>query len=520
MTPALSAAAEIAVDTTPLFPIERAIFGQFIEHFHREIYGGIFDPGSPLSDGRGFRLDVLEALRQLQVPVVRWPGGSFASAYNWKDAIGPDREAVYDRAWRVAEPNTFGTDEFLEWTAELGADAYICTNAGTGTLNEMTDWVEYCNRPAGTRWANRRVANGRGEPYRVPYWSVGNENYEDWELGAEDPAIWARKVAEMVKAIRRVDPSVKLLAASNGFPRWTQPMLEMAGKHLDYIAVHRYWDDLAYVNEPSHYLDCMARTVEPDRTMQQLIALLDVAQMPHLGIVFDEWNLRGWHHPIGNDPAVIAARDLNDDNSTYTMADAVFSATFLNACMRHGDRVKMANFAPAVNSRGALHVHPGGLVRRTTFHVFHMLVSLMAGHAVPTTTHSSALATSDADVPLVDVAGTVDRSTRRIALSIVNKSPEEQAQVRIRVDGELLSGRCRATVLSGDSTDAYNSVESPHRVTPERADLDVTAGEVALAPHSVTVLEVSAGRLRDGRTSWMNTTLGGWVRTHDGAWAS
>ncbi|MFF2486156.1 alpha-L-arabinofuranosidase C-terminal domain-containing protein [Microbacterium sp. NPDC058062] len=509
--------AEVIVDATPLFSVEQAIFGQFIEHFHREIYGGIYDLGSPLSDHQGFRRDVLDALRELGVPVVRWPGGSFASGYHWKDGIGRDREAVFDRAWRVPESNRFGTDEFLRWTSDLGAEAYICTNAGTGSLDEMTDWVEYCNGSAGTRWADRRVANGRSEPYRVPYWSVGNENYEEWELGAEDPAVWARKVAEMAKAIRRVDPTVTLLAASSGFPTWTQPMLEVAGKYLDHISVHRYWDDLADDNKPADYVTCMSKTLEPDRTMQQLHSLLDVARMPHLGIVFDEWNLRGWHHPAGNSADVIAARDLNDDNSTYTMADAVFSACFLNACVRHADRVKMANFAPAINSRGALYVHPEGVVKRTTFHVFAMLRSLLPGHTLPTTTYSSAMDANGSTIPTVDVAGTLDPATRRIALSIVNKSPHQQAELQIHVDNRLLSGRCNATILSGDSPDAFNSVDRPHRVVPERTTLEVAAGRVTLPPHSVTILEVPAERPHQSRPPWMSTTGGGWLRIAAGA---
>jgi alpha-N-arabinofuranosidase len=147
-------------------PYSRLLFGQFIEHFHRQIYGGIFDPGSPLSDDRGFRTDVIAALRELRVPVVRWPGGCFVSAYHWRDGVGPERSPTYDKAWRVEEPNTFGTDEFVAWCREIGAEPYLCTNAGTGTPEEMSDWVEYCNGRAG-RWAALRRENGCVEPHRV-----------------------------------------------------------------------------------------------------------------------------------------------------------------------------------------------------------------------------------------------------------------------------------------------------------------------------------------------------------------
>ena len=149
-------------------PYNRMIFGQFLEHFHRQVYGGVFDPGSPLADADGFRTDVIEALRELRVPVVRWPGGCFVSAYHWQDGVGLQRRAAYDKAWRVEEPNTFGTDEFVAWCRKIGAEPYICTNAGTGTAEEMSDWVEYCNLPAAGPWAQQRQANGHAPPHACP----------------------------------------------------------------------------------------------------------------------------------------------------------------------------------------------------------------------------------------------------------------------------------------------------------------------------------------------------------------
>jgi alpha-N-arabinofuranosidase len=458
--------AEIDVDTTPLFSYDRNIFGQFVEHFHREIYGGIYDPGSPLADERGFRTDVLDALRALQVPVVRWPGGSFASGYHWKNAVGPDRTAVFDRAWRVREPNRFGTDEFLAWTAELGAQAYICTNAGTGTLDEMSDWVEYCNAPTGTQWADRRATNGRQRPYGVRYWSVGNENYEERELGAEDPEAWARRVTEAAKIMRRVDPTIRLLAASNGDPQWTLPMLRAAGKYLDYISVHRYWDALANHGRPAGYLGSMAHTVEPERTIVQLIALLEVAAAPHISIAFDEWNLRGWHHPEGNGPEAIGARDLNDDNSTYTMADAIFAASFLNACIRHGDRVRMANFAPAVNARGPLFVHEDGIVKRSTYHVFEMYVWLLQTHTLPALARTRGLDADGTEVPLIDVVATGNPESGALSIALLNKSPDSASPVRLRVNGALAADSAMVTVLGAAAPDAFNDVAHPRRRAP------------------------------------------------------
>ncbi|WP_405719922.1 hypothetical protein OG607_06495 [Streptomyces sp. NBC_01537] len=497
-------AAEIDVDTAPLFSYDRNIFGQFVEHFHREIYGGIYDPGSPLSDERGFRTDVLDALRALQVPVVRWPGGSFASGYHWKNAVGPDRTAVFDRAWRVRESNRFGTDEFLAWTEELGAQAYICTNAGTGTLDEMSDWVEYCNAPTGTQWADHRATNGRKRPYGVRYWSVGNENYEEWELGAEDPEAWARRVTEAAKIMRRVDPTIQLLAASNGNPEWTLPMLRSAGKYLDYISVHRYWDALADHNQPAGFLSSMAHTIEPERTIVQLIALLEVAATPHVSIAFDEWNLRGWHHPEGNSPDAIGARDLNDDNSTYTMADAIFAASFLNACIRHGDRVRMANFAPAVNARGSLFVHEKGVVKRSTYHVFEMYASLLETHTLPAVAHTRGLDADGTEVPLIDVAATGNPESGTLSIALLNKSADSESPVRLRVNGALAADPATVTVLGAASPDAFNDVAHPDDIRPDTDRIKITDGRLTLAPHSVTVVRLD---VEPGHRKGLNWTI-------------
>ena len=159
-----------------LHDVDPMIYGQFIEHFGRQVYGGIYDPGHPLSDADGFRRDVIAALRRLRIPVMRWPGGCFVSAYHWKDGVGRDRMPAFDKAWCVEESNAFGTDEFMLLCKKLGAAPYLCTNAGTGTPEEMSDWVEYCNEPAMGRWARLRIANGHEKPFGVKYWSIGNEN--------------------------------------------------------------------------------------------------------------------------------------------------------------------------------------------------------------------------------------------------------------------------------------------------------------------------------------------------------
>ncbi len=464
----------------------RHLFGHFIEHFHRQVYGGIFEPGSPLADARGFRQDVLEALRELKVPNVRWPGGCFVSTYDWVHGIGPDRKPTFDPAWRVNDPNTFGTDEFIAWCEALGADPYICTNAGTGTPREMSEWLEYTNRPTGSRWADLRAEHGHPTPYGVPFWSIGNENYGDWELGAKTGAEWAAFVTESAKLMLRVDPDVKLLAAAFEDKDWILPLLEQAGRYLSYISIHGYWDKLHEVNRPTDYLGAMSKTLGPESQIALVRAMIEVSGQSHIKIAFDEWNLRGWHHPVGNTPEAIQARDLNDDNSTYTMADAIFSAAFLNSCLRNSDKVSMANLAPTVNTRGPLFVHETGVVRRTTFHVMQMYANLLGPRVIDSAVQSVPLDTGHGEVPLVDAVATGD-DEGNIVLALVNKSADEAASVRVRVDGVALSGTYGATVLRGDNPDAFNDVENPDAVTPETTTVQFTDGTIQLPPHSITI---------------------------------
>jgi alpha-L-arabinofuranosidase len=196
--------------------IDRNVFGGFVEHLGRCIYGGLYDEGSPLSDSHGFRKDVLGLLRELRMGVLRWPGGNFVSNYHWTDGIGPknDRPRRPELAWGGEEPNRFGTDEFLAYCSELGTEPYICLNMGTGTLREALDWVEYCNGAGDTHWANLRRAGGHEEPYRVRYWGLGNEMYGEWQVGAVSAEEYVREATRWARAIKMLDPQPGSSAAA------------------------------------------------------------------------------------------------------------------------------------------------------------------------------------------------------------------------------------------------------------------------------------------------------------------
>ena len=471
----------------------RMLFGQFLEHFHRQVYGGVFEPGSPLADAQGFRTDVITALKELRVPIVRWPGGCFVSAYHWQDGVGRHRAPSYDMAWRVSEPNTFGTDEFVAWCRKIGAEPYICTNAGTGSAEEMANWVEYCNGPSGGKFSALRQANGVAEPHRVKFWSIGNENYGDWEIGAKTAEEWAHLVAESAKMMLRVDPSIKLLAAALPRLDWTLPLLAAAGKYLDFVSIHGYWDPLWQKNNPSDYPTCMTRVSEPEKDMRFTENLLAVAGFEgKIGIAYDEWNLRGWHHPDGNSPEAIAARDQNDRNSTYTMADAVFSAGFLNSCLRHAKTVQMSNMSPVVNARGPLFVYPKGIVKRTTFHVLKMYSDLLAPNVADAFVNSDPFVHEERSAPVFDAVVTCSDDWRSITLAMINRHPDRELSCAVQIGGTPLDGTFAATMLTGHSPDAYNDIPQPDRVTPAKGNLRFTRGAASLPPHSVILCQVEA----------------------------
>ncbi len=491
---------ELTADmSTRSAPFNRMIFGGFLEHFHREVYGGVFDPGSPLADKEGFRLDVIEALRELKVPVVRWPGGCFASAYHWRDGVGKNRQPSFNLAWGVQDSNTFGTDEYIQWCRRIEAEPYICTNAGTGTPEEMSDWVEYCNLPDQGRNAQMRIANGSSQPYNVRYWSIGNENYFSTEIGSKTIEQWIPFVRESEQLMRAVVSNIQLLAAATVSGNWTKLMLQNAGKPLDYISIHGYWDPLwAAGTTPKDYSQCMAVIEAPEKQIAQAIELLTQSGFgDRIKIAFDEWNLRSWHHPGfpgggANHADWIRDRDENDRNDTFTMADAVFSASFLNGCIRHSKYVQMACISPIVNVRGPLYVHPKGVVRRTTFHAIKMYSNLLQPNLVGSQVVGEPLNIGQVSVPALDAVTTCSEDKKRVAIALVNRDPERSARWKLNLRNSRWRPEGRITILSGDSTDAYNDVLRPNRVVPQTASFRTDSGALAVPAHSVAIAELSA----------------------------
>ena len=325
----------------------------------------------------------------------------------------------------------------------------------------------------------------------MKYWSIGNENYLPQELGQKNAAEWSVLVNEAGKMMRRVDPSIKLLTAAQPNADWILPLLKAAGQELDYISIHGYWDPIWFDNKPADYLTCMSRWSWPEQRIRMAEQILAVAGLQDkVTIAFDEWNLRGWHHPKGNTPEAIQARDKNDINSTYTMADAIYSAGFLNCCFRHAKTVRMANMAPVVNTRGPLFVHPRGIVRRTTFHVLKMYSDLLAPNVADAFVGADAFTHAGRSVPAMDAVVACTNDWKTLTLAAINRHPERAVSCSMRVDGAPLDGTFPATFLSGDSPDAYNDVERPNRVVPVAGHLKFQKGIASIPPHTLAICRI------------------------------
>ena len=479
------------------------IYGHFIEHFHRQIYGGVYDPDNPLSDEAGLRTDVLAAMRKIHVPVLRWPGGCFVSSYHWKDAVGPNRVPMFDKAWRVEDPNTFGTDEYIDLCRKIGCAPYICTNAGTGTAEEMSDWVEYCNLENEGRYARWRIANGHEQPYAVKYWSVGNENYGGWEIGAKSAEEWGRLVTEAAKMIKHVDPTTELSAAALTDLDWNVNLLRHCAERLDWISIHQYWDPINQTNDYADYEQSMAYTADIDASIRKVRGLLEAMGLEQqIRIAFDEWNLRGWYHPNMHTVQMavdkedyLTPRDQNDDNTKYTMADAVFTACFLNACNRNCDIVGMANFAPIVNTRGCIFTYPEGIVLRSTYHVFDLYVNYLGDIVLDgwqeepeqlPVRHKDGRQLS---VEAVDLLATRFSDRDGLAVAAVNKDPSQPRSLTLDLGG--MGRQFRLHTVSGKSTESYNDIGHEEVRIRSSAWQPLDAGTViSLPPHSVNVISI------------------------------
>lgn len=457
--------------------IDPGIYGHFIEHLERCVYGGIWT-----ENGEKLRDDVLRLIQPLKPTVVRYPGGNFASAYHWEDGIGPreQRPRRYDPAWKSEESNQVGTDEFMAFCERIGAEPYLCVNDATGTPEEAARWVAYCNESANGEQGRKRAANGHPRPYDVKLWGVGNEVWGQWQVGHTDAESYVKRLRPIVEAMRAVDPTIKIVAVGDAIAaeanidawRWNETVLRQAGDLINYISFHTYqpgmsgWQD-EYDQEALYYTVCAA-SQSAERAIVRMNDLIQQAA-PGKGIkvALDEWNL--WLSPPEGAASMHAVN--------YTMRDALYTASMLNVFQRQSKHLTLANLAQMVNVLPLIVTDDRQAYATPIYYPF-----LMYSHMEPValdialnspTFKSKALGDIEAmaTVPYIDATATCSRSQQRVVLGIVNRHPTARMDLSVRLFGFGGLQPTQGWLLQHPDPLAENSFANQENVKSKEIDL-------------------------------------------------
>jgi alpha-L-arabinofuranosidase len=474
------------------------IFGQFIEHLGRCIYGGIYEEGSPLADAQGYRKDVQAAVTRLNPPVLRWPGGNFVSSYHWEDGVGPkdQRPRRFDTAWFAVESNRFGTNDFLEYCRRINAEPYLCINLGTGSIEEAANWVEYCNGVQDTHYANLRRKHGQAEPYNVKYWGLGNEIYGMWQAGHKSAEDYAKVALEAAKMMKWVDPSIHLIACGAGDPQWNATVLETLGPVVDYLSVHFYTGSDDYYETLASIKNVERLLREADGAIEFASAKLRGKPRPpvefplrtkRIEIAFDEWNV--WYRRRdGRDRAVKAKLE-----EPYNLRDALWTTSMLHVFQRWGDKVTMANLAQMVNVIAPIMTSPQGLYLQPNFFPLELYRARCGGEVVSSSSTGPVFESKAmGPVDFLDVC--VTRAAGRLMVGVVNRHQDRALPARFEISGAKYGRAGKVYSINGPSPDSRNTFERPSEVTvASRAYTEFASPGFTFEfpAHSVTLLELS-----------------------------
>ena len=478
----------------PIGNIDRRIYGSFLEHLGRAVYGGIYDPEHPTADDMGFRADVLELVRKLRVPVVRYPGGNFVSGYNWEDGTGPkeNRPRRMEQAWSAIETNQVGIDEFQEWARRAGTEVMMAVNLGTRGVEDARNLVEYCNFPGGTKYSDLRRANGFEKPFGIKYWCLGNEMDGPWQIGHKTAREYGRLAAEAGKVMKWTDPSIQLVACGSSntgmptFGSWEETVLEETYDVADFLSLHSY-----YGNPDNNTEEFLACSKDMDDFISTVASICDVVKSrlhsdKTMMLSFDEWNV--WFHSGEQDKKIekwtIAPPQLED---VYTFEDALVVGCLLITLLRHADRVKMACLAQLVNVIAPIMTETGGRSwAQTIFYPF--LDASLHGNGVSLRTAvecGSYQAGKYGETSYLESIAVANEQAREIVVFAVNRSLTEEMELEIQVTGygdlEKLSHR----VLFCEDLKAVNTANAPDTVAP--GELPLTEATV-LPKHSWNVI--------------------------------
>jgi alpha-N-arabinofuranosidase len=489
--------------------VDGRLFGSFVEHMGRAIYGGIYEPGHRTADADGWRRDVLDLVRRLGVSLIRYPGGNFVSGYDWEDGIGPraSRPVRRDIAWRSIEPNLVGTDDFIAWARRAGAEPMLVVNLGTRGAEAARDLVEYVNAPRGTTFSDRRAANGHPEPCDVRTWCLGNEMDGPWQIGHKTAVEYGRLAAKAGAAMRLVDPSIELVtcgSSGSGMPTfgaWERTVLDLAWDVTDHVSVHGYYDPDAYGSVEA-FLACSR---ELDEMLTTVTGIADAVaerkgSTKRIGLSVDEWNVwRLADHMASEareDPSgpYRSAPALAEDEQD--LADALVVGCLLVTLLRHADRVRIACLAQLVNVIAPIRtIDRGPAWLQTTAYPFADVARFGGGTVLDMEVDGPEHAIKD-ERPARAIEAVAVADAGSVTVFAVNRV-ERPLVLEVDVDGfdGLVVEEHR--ILGGTDLRLSNTAIHPFRVVPSAGRDSAVDGRrlvVRLPPHSWNVVRMSYRR--------------------------
>ena len=454
--------------------VDERIYGSFIEHLGRAVYEGIYQPGSPFADEQGFRQDVIDLINELNVPIVRYPGGNFVSGYKWEDTVGPkeERPKRLELAWGVVEDNSFGLNEFSDWAKKAGTEVMMAVNLGSRGILEAKEVVEYCNHDGGTEISDRRRAHGYEQPHGFKVWCLGNEMDGPWQMGKKTAYEYGRIANEAAKMMKWVDPDIETVACGSSslmmptFGEWEAQVLELCYDNVDYLSLHQYYGNAEHDTE-----SFLANSQAFDQFISQVISICDFVKAKlkkekTINLSMDEWNV--WYHSNEQDKKlekwVRAPHQLED---VYNMEDALLVGSMMITLLKHCDRVKMACLAQLVNVIAPIMTSDTGAWRQTIFFPFKYTSNFGRGTVLQTITDVPAYDCKKyKNVPYVDTVAVWDEEKEQIAVFAVNKNLKED--ITLTCDLSAFPGYepSRHVMLTHEDLEAVNTEENPDEVAP------------------------------------------------------
>lgn len=483
--------------------IDPRIYGSFIEHLGRAVYGGIYEPNHPMADEQGFRRDVIDLVRKLNVPVTRYPGGNFVSGFNWEDSIGPrgDRPKRLDLAWFTTETNEVGLHEFIDWCKKAGTEPMYAINLGTRGVDAARAIVEYANHPGGSALSDQRIKNGAKDPFGIKLWCLGNEMDGPWQIGHKSAYEYGRLASETAKVMKWVDPTIELVACGSSsldmptFGEWELTMLDECYNDVDYVSLHRY-----YSNRDGDTRSFLARSVDMDTFIKTVVSICDAVKgkkhsKKTLNLSFDEWNV--WYHSNQQDKEIWKqdkwGRALPLLEDVYNFEDALFVGSLIITLLRNADRVKVACLAQLVNVIAPILTrNGGGAWAQTIYWPLAQASALGRGTSLRAIVNAPLYDCKDIEaVPELDATATLDESG--LTIFAVNKSLDEDLLMNVDLRGFSPYVKASHTILTHDDLRAVNTEMNPNNICPKTGNgvkVDKDRLEIVVPKMSWNVIRV------------------------------